>query len=140
MTTQSLEEARLAASRVNICLGYERQLLALNERKKLLPVTIVSGFLGAGKTSLLHHILANRLNLQIACAVSDLASINVDELLVTEKTLFEVNINKRAQNKKPEVFGLKNRSVDALKDIVWKVIHESDTDFDYLVCFYIKHL
>ncbi len=31
-----------------------------------LPVTVLSGFLGGGKTTLLNHILNNRKNLKVA--------------------------------------------------------------------------
>eukprot|EP00041_Stephanoeca_diplocostata_P032652 m.1053651 g.1053651 ORF g.1053651 m.1053651 type:complete len:520 (-) comp24187_c1_seq24:3033-4592(-) len=47
-------------------------------QKKQLPVTIVTGPLGAGKTTVLQHMLANRRNLRIAVAINDFASINID--------------------------------------------------------------
>ncbi|MGB1465621.1 MAG: GTP-binding protein, partial [Alcanivorax nanhaiticus] len=35
----------------------------------LLPVTVLSGFLGAGKTTVLNHILNNRTGLRVAVIV-----------------------------------------------------------------------
>lgn len=44
----------------------------------MLPVTVLSGFLGAGKTTVLQHILHNRHGLKVALIVNDMSEINID--------------------------------------------------------------
>ena len=45
---------------------------------KRLPVTVLSGFLGAGKTTVLSHILNNREDRKVAVIVNDMSEINID--------------------------------------------------------------
>ena len=88
-----------------------------------LPVTIVTGFLGSGKTTLINHILNHRHQLKIAVLVNEFGDIDIDsKLLVTMEE---------------DVMELSNGCIcctinDSLVDTIYSVL-ERDERVDYLV-------
>ncbi|MFM8704621.1 MAG: GTP-binding protein, partial [Planctomycetia bacterium] len=64
-----------------------------------LPVTVLSGFLGAGKTSLLNHVLANREGRRVAVIVNDMSEVNIDAQLVSNPLAPAANRLSRTEEK-----------------------------------------
>jgi G3E family GTPase len=59
---------------------------------KKIPVTVISGFLGAGKTTLVNHVLTHHKNVNIGVIVNEFGEVGIDGdlIVVDEEALIEI--------------------------------------------------
>ncbi|MFB6251397.1 MAG: GTP-binding protein [Halobellus sp.] len=88
------------------------------------PVTVVSGYLGAGKTTLVNHVLANQQGYEVGVIVNDMGDVNVDAELVADR------------NEESGVIDLSNGCICCrLQDDLLTEAHDlvTERDVDYLL-------
>jgi len=62
--------------------------------RNVLPITLLTGYLGAGKTSLLNHVLRNQQGYKVAVIVNDIGEVNIDSELIAK----DGQVNEQDQN------------------------------------------
>ena len=56
------------------------------DHKAALPVSVISGYLGAGKTTLINHLLQHTAGQRITVLVNDFGEISIDEQLIVNRS------------------------------------------------------
>ena len=49
---------------------------------KVIPITLLTGYLGSGKTTLINHVLGNQEGYKVAVIVNDIGEVNIDAELI----------------------------------------------------------
>lgn len=92
-----------------------------------LPVTIVTGFLGSGKTTLINNLLRDLAGKRVGIIENEFGSLNIDSDL----------IEKKSSDDKSGIFELTNGciccTINGELDGVLKDISDNSSDYDYII-------
>lgn len=82
-------------------------------------ITLITGFLGAGKTTLVNHILKNNQGRKFAVLVNDIGSVNIDETLIDKGGIANLaNQNLVALTNGCICCTLKNQLIDQIFELI----------------------
>ena len=96
--------------------------------KKTVPITLLTGYLGSGKTTLINHILTNQDQYKIAVIVNDIGEVNIDASLIEQGGIVtEKNDSLVALSNGCICCNLKMDLVSQITDII------KQDKFDYIV-------
>lgn len=59
-------------------------MFLMKKNNKKVPVTIITGYLGAGKTTMLNYVLKNQEGYKVAVIVNDIGEVNIDAELISK--------------------------------------------------------
>lgn len=95
---------------------------------KDIPVLLLTGYLGSGKTTLVNHILANKEGLRFAVIVNDIGEVNIDASLIQSKGI--------VSSKDESLISLQNGCICCTlrTDLIEQLYEITKTEnFDYIV-------
>ena len=54
-------------------------------KNKIIPITVLTGYLGSGKTTLINNVLRNQKKYKVAVIVNDIGEINIDASFIEKE-------------------------------------------------------